>query len=106
MRPDHWDDWQTQFNPVGVGIDRQLIIYHRWATLDTGAVENFVIVLNFSDTPQTVTAPFPLTGQWADQLAGFDGHGGAWTVDVTGPTADIPIGSHWGRVLYQLNPTP
>src|SRR5690242_161121 len=52
MYPGVWEEWQTQFSTSGVGVDvaNQVVIYHRWAVLDGGTVENFVIVINFSDT--------------------------------------------------------
>ena len=57
MYPAEWAEWQTQFSPVGVGVDvaRQAAIYHRWATLPDGEVENIVVVLNFADAEQWLT---------------------------------------------------
>jgi hypothetical protein len=43
----------------GLDLDRQLAIYHRWAHLPDGAVENFVVVPNFSDEEHQVEVPFP-----------------------------------------------
>jgi len=104
MYPYQWETWQTRFNPVGVGVDveRQLVIYHRWASVP-GGVENVVVVLNFSDTQQVVDVPFPVQGRWTDRLAGFAG-GTDWAVDVGGPTAPVPVGSHFGRILHRFNP--
>lgn len=106
MYPSEWDSRQTQLNPVGVGVDvsRQVVIYHRWASVP-GGTENVVVALNFSDTDQTVDVPFPVPGRWADRLADF--HGGQnWSVDVTDSTAAIPLGSHFGRILHRFNPQP
>jgi pullulanase len=104
MYPAEWETWQTQFNPVGVGIDvdRQLAIYHRWASVPAG-IENVVVVVNFSDTDTVVDVPFPLHGQWTDLLSSFAG-GPDWFADVTGPTAPVPVGSRWGRILWLINP--
>jgi pullulanase len=104
MYPDHWDTWQTRFNPVGVGVDteRRLAIYHRWAPLLRG-FENVVVVLNFSDSDQWVETPFPFPGRWTDLLAGFDG-GHGYSVDVPGATASVQVGGHWGRILHAVNP--
>jgi pullulanase len=106
MYPQCWEEWQTQFNPVGVGVDvsRQLAIYHRWAELSDGSVENIVVVLNFSDTDQTTATPFPSQGEWSDLLAGFDDNSPPWSVIVSSSEADVPIGSHWGRVLWRITP--
>ena len=106
MYPHLWEVWQTRFNPVGVGVDveRQLVIYHRWASVP-GGVENVVVVLNLSDTQQIVEVPFPVPGRWTDRLAGFSG-GPDWSVDVAGSTAPVPVGSHYGRIFHRFNPNP
>jgi pullulanase len=103
MYPDAWPSAQPV--PVGVGVDvaEQTAVYQRWASLDDGSVENFVVLLNFSDDDKSVTAAFPVAGEWDDLLAGFDDVE-SWSVQVSGNTASIPVGSHWGRVLYRLNP--
>jgi 1,4-alpha-glucan branching enzyme len=104
MYPAEWPTWHTQFNPVGVGVDvaRQLVVYHRWAPTDTG-VDNIVVVLNFSGSDEVVEVPFPIPGQWTDLLASFNG-APEWSVDVTAATARVPVGSHWGRILWRFNP--
>ena len=104
MYPHEWETWQTRFNSVGVGLDveRQLVIYHRWASVP-GGVENVVVVLNFSDTQQVVNVPLPVQGRRTDRLAGFAG-GPDWAVDVGGSTAPVPLGSHFGRILHRFNP--
>jgi hypothetical protein len=108
MYPAVWEEWQTRPNPIGVGLDldRQLAIYHRWAHLPDVAIENIVVVLNFSDEEHQLEVPFPTSGRWEDLLAGFDGQGGPWSVEVGGPLAVVPVSSHWGRVLRRLNPAP
>jgi 1,4-alpha-glucan branching enzyme len=94
MYPAVWEEWQTRFSPTGVGmdVDRQLAVYHRWATLPGGEVENVVVVLNFSDAEQTVSVPFPLDGAWTDLL-------GQQGIDVVGNRLDLPVPSNWGRIL-------
>lgn len=105
MYPAQWDTWQTQFDPTGVGVDvdRQLAIYHRWAVLPEG-VENLVIVLNFSDHDQLIDVPFPTPGTWDDLLATFAG-GPSFSVNVGAARTPVVVGSHWGRILHRLNPT-
>jgi hypothetical protein len=96
MYPEVWEEWQTQFSPTGVGVDvaRQAAIYHRWATLPNGDVENVVVALNFSDAEQWLSAPFPLDGAWTDLLA-------QQTFHVTGNRRDLPVPSNWGRILVR-----
>jgi pullulanase len=94
MYPHQWDEWQTEFDPVGVGVDvmRQVAIYHRWAVLPGGAVQNFVVALNFSDAEQWLSVPFPLDGPWTDLL-------NQETYDVAGNRRDLAVSSNWGRIL-------
>lgn len=94
MYPDYWEEWQTQFNHVGVGVDvdRQLAVYHRWAELEGGAVENFVIALNFSDSAQWVRVPFPTNGRWTDLLSDF-------SPVVQDHSLNVSIPSNWGYVF-------
>lgn len=105
MYPDVWEEWQTEFNPAGVGLDiaRQVAIYHRWAELSEDQIENVVVILNFSHVAQTVAVPFPSDGEWVDLLAGFDGGGDTWSVVVRQFRADVAVGSSWGRVLWRIN---
>jgi pullulanase len=94
--PAVFEEWQTQFTPTGVGVDvaQQAAIYHRWATLPGGDVENIVVALNFSDAQQWLSVPFPLDGTWTDLL-------GQQTFDVTDHRRDIAIPSNWGRILQR-----
>lgn len=106
MDPAAWEEWQTQVNPAGIGIDvaRKIAIYRRWASLDDDTIDDFVIVLNFSDAQQAINVPFPTPGLWDDVLAGFDGRSGPWSITVSGMTQDVVVGSHWGRVLHHVGP--
>jgi hypothetical protein len=101
--PSPWEDWQTRFNPEGAGIDesKQVVIYHRWGTDPAGRMENFVIVLNFSDQPQSVSVPFPLDGPWTDLLSNFDG---SWTPTVTNHRLDFTVSSNFGHVFFRSTP--
>jgi hypothetical protein len=100
--PEQQDGWQTQFDPDGFGadLDRQAVVYHRWAALPDGRTETVIVVLNFSDAEQRLTVPFPSQGRWTDLLGGFDG--APWEVEVRGSHADVPVGSHWGRLLNHV----
>ena len=82
FNPDFWEEWQTQFNPNGLGIDctQQVIIYQR-SGVDTSANQQqvFIIVLNFSASDQLVSVRFPQNGIWTDLLSDYLG-GAPWAV--------------------------
>lgn len=98
--PQPWEEWQTQLNPEGYGIDasRQLAIFHRWGNDTHGKLQRFIIVLNFSDRGQWVSVPFPSNGIWTDLLSGYSG---AWQPQVTNWRLDFTVGANWGHVFYQ-----
>jgi 1,4-alpha-glucan branching enzyme len=98
--PDHWDDWQTRFNPAGFGLDteRQVVVFHRWGQSAGGVLQRFYVVLNFSAEPQWVSVPFPENGPWTDVLANFDG---SWTPIVADYHLDVQVGAYWGHIFYR-----
>lgn len=98
MYPAYWEEWQTQFDTAGVGVDvaRQVAIYHRWEEFGDGAVENFVIALNFSDEAQFVHLPFPVNGRWTDMLGE---PASRLSVDVRDHTLATMVPSNWGHVF-------
>jgi 1,4-alpha-glucan branching enzyme len=95
--PGDWEEWKTQFDPQGYGVDvqRQVVIYHRWGT-DDGRLERFLIVLNFSSNAQRVDVPFPSNGVWTDLLN-----------ESVSPTVtdywlrNWEVQSNWGNVFYK-----
>lgn len=97
--PSPWDEWQTQLNPAGFGVDcdRGIAVYHRWDTID-GVLQRFYVVLNFTGTTQTVRVPVPLDGPWHDLLADPDG---SVTLTASGNHLDVQVPSHWGHVLFR-----
>ncbi len=99
--PQPWEEWQTQFNPEGYGIDtsRQVAIYRRWGNDDSGREQQFVIVLNFSDSEQEVDVPFPADKEWTDLLSNYSG---SWDVCVPEyRRLRLRIGSNWGHVFFK-----
>lgn len=95
--PDRWETWQSQFNPAGYGVDvaKQVVIYHRWAHADDGALERFIIALNFSNDDQIVDIPFSDDGVWQDVLNDR-------ADSVTGCRLhDQRLPSNWGRIYWQ-----
>jgi pullulanase len=96
--PNGWSG--TALDPDGFGVDtaRQVMLFHRWGTSDTGRLQRFYVVLNFSDQPQSVSVPFPENGPWTDLLANFDG---TWTPSVSNFQLDLEVSSHWGHVFFR-----
>jgi pullulanase len=103
MWPDHQDNWQTQPDTDGFGADltTQVAIYHRWAGLPDGSTETIAVLLNFSDDDRVVSVPLPAQGTWTDLLATFEG-APPWQIQVTDSHADVPVSSHWGRLLQHI----
>src|SRR5262249_46283994 len=85
---------------AGFGVDtsRQVMLFHRWGPSDTGHLQRFYIVLNFSSQPQWVRVPFPANGPWTDLLANF---AGSWTPTVSDFHLDVLVGSNWGNVFFR-----
>lgn len=100
FHPQPWDEWQTQFNPQGYGIDvaRQLAIYHRWGHDEQGNLQRLIIVLNFSDEPHSVSVPFPDNGEWVDLLSDYSG---SWKPMVSNGCLTVTVQSNWGHVFYK-----
>lgn len=98
--PESWDEWQTQFNPEGYGIDieRQLAIYHRWGYTKAGVLQKFIVVLNFSDLNQDICVPFPENGTWTDLLSNYSG---IWKPEVSNYNLCFKIGSNWGHIFFK-----
>lgn len=97
LYPSDWPSWATQFNQDGYGIDtgRNVVIFHRWGNDSTGALERFIVVLNFSSSTQTVDLPFSDNGQWDDLLNGV-------SVNVAGfKIPGFQVSSNWGNVFLK-----
>jgi 1,4-alpha-glucan branching enzyme len=95
--PDHWESWQTQPDPNGWGVNvaKGVLTYHRWGNGTSGALERFVIVVNFSASDQTVDVPFPANGSWQNLLDNQTvSVGDSW---LRGQV----INSNWGKVYFQ-----
>jgi 1,4-alpha-glucan branching enzyme len=96
--PSGWQQWQTQFDPDGYGVDvaKGVVVFHRWGDA-SGRLERFIIVLNFSAQDQTVDLPFSADGAWQDLLNGFS---------VSVRNARIPgfvVHSNWGNVFLKID---
>jgi pullulanase len=99
--PQPWDEWQMQLNPEGYGLDvfKQVAVYHRWGNDDKkGNTQKFIIVLNFSDSPQEVSVPFPENGVWTDLLSGYCGD---WKPIVDNWRLNFTVAPNWGHVFFK-----
>lgn len=96
--PEHWESWQTRFNPEGVGVDtnRKLIVYRRYHVDDHGTLQHAVICLNFSNQHQWLELTFPENGQWTDLLADPE-----WKINVQNRRFGLEVPSNWGYIFYK-----
>lgn len=96
--PDFWEEWQTRFNPEGVGIDteRQLLVYRRYHGGLNGTWTQAVIALNFSDQQQRLELIFPEDGIWTNLLADFQE-----TIEVSNNCHELGVPAHWGVIFYK-----
>ena len=95
--PERWDEWQTRFNSVGVGLDteRQLLAYRRYCVDSQKRLRHAVVVINFSGNDQWLDLTFPVDGQWVDLLSDSQ-----WTITVTNRNYHLLINSNWGHIFY------
>ncbi|MGR9117001.1 MAG: alpha-amylase family glycosyl hydrolase, partial [Gammaproteobacteria bacterium] len=95
--PRYYDEGMTAFNDQGYGVDesRNIAIYHRWGNAVDGALERFIIVLNFSDYDQRVDVPLSTNGVWHELL-----NGGEYHVENYRLQHHL-INSNWGKVFYR-----
>jgi 1,4-alpha-glucan branching enzyme len=104
FNPDSWEEWQTQFNSDGLGIDctQQVMIYQR-SGIDTSTNERqvFIIVLNFSASDQPMSVRFPQNGIWTDLLSDFVG-GASWQPQIQNNQLDFTVGSNWGHIFFKV----
>ena len=94
--PRGWDESWTKRDSNGFGIDvfNQVVVYHRWGTIDGGKTEKFFVVLNFSPYPQAVDMSFPDSDGWTDLLSG-------WVPPISGNWLHLTVGSNWGHIFYK-----
>ena len=90
--PDNYDPSWTRFSPDGYGINEglQVAIYHRWNGGDL-----YMVVLNFSDSAQTVNVPLPQNGTWTDLLNGNTAYNAA-----NYKLANFAVQSNWGSIFH------
>jgi 1,4-alpha-glucan branching enzyme len=82
-------------HPDGYGSfpEKDVVVYHRFGPVD-GAVERFIIVINYSDFDQFIDIPFTANGKWHDLLN---------EQSVTVENFRMPnqrINSNWGRIYF------
>ena len=95
--PDRYEEGWTHFNPQGYGVDTAngVAIYHRWGETVDGALERFIIVLNFSGFERRVDVPLSVNGVWRELLSGE-----TYQVD-NGCLPTHLVTSHWGNIFYK-----
>jgi len=97
FHPRFWDDSEELRRPDLFGVDagQGIVVYHRWgdAADGSGRTDRYTVVLNFSDSIESVVAPLNVNGPWTDLLSG-------WTVNVTDGRWGFDIGEHNGHVFW------
>ena len=63
---------------------------NRWGQSADNRLEKFFIVLNFSQSPQTVDVSFPENDGWTDLLSG-------WQPTVHNNWLHFEVGANWGH---------
>jgi pullulanase len=96
FHPPVWEGWQTRLDQDGFGVDteKQIVVYHRWGNGAGGALERFIIALNFSGQPQFATLQFPENGNWADLLSGG-------IVNITNFRLGFTLEPNWGHLFFR-----
>ena len=96
FHPPVWEGSQTRLDQDGFGVDteKQIVVYHRWGNGAGGALERFIIALNFSNLPQFTTLQFPENGIWADLLSGG-------MVNISEFRLDFTLEPNWGHLFFR-----
>ncbi len=83
-------------HPDGYGVfpDKGVVVFHRWGQGAAGALERFIVVINYSDSDQWIDVPFSVNGVWEDLLNQERETVTGWHL----PGRRIP--SNWGRIYY------
>lgn len=97
FHPRAYDPNATHFNEQGFGVDvdKDVVIYHRWGSDPSGALERFIIVLNFSAFEQVVDIPFSVNGLWEERLSGAKYAVRDFRLE------NHRVYPHWGYVFYK-----
>ncbi|MCP5003902.1 MAG: alpha-amylase [Planctomycetes bacterium] len=70
-----------------------VLAFRRSAT----SAKTFMVLINFSETPQTVWVPFPSGGTWNEQIDQDPAH--AIYVNTSGEWHGVPVPSFYGRIF-------
>jgi len=97
--PESWEEWQTRFNPEGVGVDteRQLVVFRRYHVDDHGSLTHAVVCLNLSNQSHWLDLRFPEDGQWVNLLVEPES-----TIDVHNRSFRMEVSSNWGHIFYKV----
>jgi hypothetical protein len=99
MYPGSWPrDRRVPYdNGYGLDADRQIVVYHRWGHDEAGKFHRYIIALNFGDTTQRISVPFPDGGNWTDVLGGGQVSAGS------NDRLDQTLNGHWGNVFHRTD---
>lgn len=83
-------------NQAGYGVfpASGIVIYHRYGPSNNSGFEQFVIVLNYSNTDRYVDVPFPTNAVWQELL-----NGGTLTIQNYSQP-NILVNSNWGKIYF------
>jgi hypothetical protein len=97
FEPGSWDEQQNSpVNGYGVDLSKGIVIYRRWGKNNAGKDENFIVVINFTESDQWVDIPFPYDGNWIDLLTNF-------SISVTGNRVfNFRVPDNWGYIFLQV----
>ena len=102
IRNDHPALRSTNFFPTvnhpdgyGAFLDKDVVIIHRFGYDYSSHLEQFIIVINYSDFDQWVDIPFSANGGWEELLNGYTDYVSHFKL------FHQKINSNWGRIYYQ-----
>ena len=95
LRSTNFFPFENHPDGYGADLDKDVVIFHRYAEREDGSLERLIVVINYSDFDQEVTVPFSTNGIWTDVL----NDGFAQVSDFRLYNQVIP--SNWGRIYVQ-----
>lgn len=96
FHPAGWDESHTRRDSNGFGIDRadNVVVYHRWGEDESGRLERFYVVLNFSPEVRRVSFEVPDPGPWTDLMGGG-------VLTAADGRLHVDMSSNWGAIFHK-----